>query len=1218
MIPYLSKTVIRQFADSKTIYDRGRRYFTSGRILSFEILDDGNRIQADVNGNYGGYRVTIRNDEGENPEADCDCPYDGYICKHIVAVLLHYLEKGKGRPPLQLKRPEKVKKKKYCTLSKEKDKSGDANGTVSWDHSLEEIVKQTSKEAVLSGFKLLSSKKVKIETANEWRLVVAVNVPRQIYPWYRKSRGSHGKTRVVMEKSPHRIVPTISCDCTSYTSMRCEHVAAALLACHMKMHGKTIPEVEEDFFSSLRKEKFRSLIRKLDTYSAVTSGSGTLYDFYFTTSPSNGYRKDGGPEAGKYYLRIVKSRLLRSGKRGVSTAVKVNHIRKYYPGMSEWRRSTFEEFIKNVKFASRMGWYSESNLDLVKKDFENDMDSGLLNELRLLFSREPEAFRGCVFPDVRGAVRMQFAVDGKKEKVRLRTVLEFDEEMFQLDDRKVNLLGHYPLWCSVYDGDAKSFKVFEIETISPDFIRSLSSLTNAEIELTELGSFLADYYPKLTELVKVALPEGFKVEMVSFEPVPRLFLRDHRDSFSIELRFLYGDEEIPYNEKRDVVYIGRGNNIFGISRDRTKEGDIRSMLLDNHTEEHHGLLVPSMDPYEWIADVPGELSAMGFEIYGRDDLKRTRVNTAEPRLKLEISSGIDWFDLNGTISFGKQRVTMGDIIGSISEHERFVKLGDGSRGVIPRKWLDKLSGTIGLLTRDEKGRNARASRSQIALVETLLGISDSSKIDRKYRGIRERFSRFKSIESVSLPKGLRGELRPYQKAGYDWLHFLRDFSFGGCLADEMGLGKTVQVLSLLLSEKERGIRTPSLVVVPRSLLFNWEMEIAKFSPSINEFVHHGTKRPRTGGRIWGYGRDLVITTYGTLRSDRELFGGKKFNYIILDESQHIKNPLSKTARAIYGMNCMHRLAMTGTPIENNSLELWSQFAFLNPGLLGNIEYFKGTFAKSIEKERDLTKAKALRSMIYPFLLMRKKEMVAKDLPEKQVSVTYCEMEPGQRKIYDRVREEIRSDLKRTIEEDGIHKARFKILQGLMKLRQICDHPRLLDESYTGSSAKLKMLMQIIPEVISEGHKVLVFSSFVKMLNVIREEFERRKIGFSYLTGRTRKRKEEVERFQNNPDVRAFLISLKAGGLGLNLTEADYVFIVDPWWNPAAEMQAIDRTHRIGQTKNVFVYKAITKDSVEEKILKLQESKAELVRNVIAVDEGIFKKLDRDDIENLFR
>jgi non-specific serine/threonine protein kinase len=350
-----------------------------------------------------------------------------------------------------------------------------------------------------------------------------------------------------------------------------------------------------------------------------------------------------------------------------------------------------------------------------------------------------------------------------------------------------------------------------------------------------------------------------------------------------------------------------------------------------------------------------------------------------------------------------------------------------------------------------------------------------------------------------------------------------------------------------------------------------------------------------------------------------MFKDKEFHYIILDESQRIKNPLSKTAKEIYGLKSRHKLAMTGTPIENNSLELWSQFAFLNPGLLGNIAYFKETFAKSIEKEKDEYKTNALKNIINPFLLMRKKEMVAKDLPEKQISVSCCEMEPKQREIYDSWKAKIKSEIETAIKEEGFMKSRFKILQGLMKLRQICNHPMLIDESFTGESGKLNMLMDQIEEVIAGGHKVLVFSSFVKMLHVFRSEFERKGIKFSYLDGSTRMsdRKHVVEQFQNDPDIKAFLISLKAGGLGLNLTEADYVFIVDPWWNPAAEMQAIDRTHRIGQKKNVFVYKAITKDSIEEKILQLQESKLDLVKNVIAVDEGLFKKLNRKDIEKLF-
>lgn len=648
-----------------------------------------------------------------------------------------------------------------------------------------------------------------------------------------------------------------------------------------------------------------------------------------------------------------------------------------------------------------------------------------------------------------------------------------------------------------------------------------------------------------------------------------------------------------------------------------KEREYFKDLLAHHTTESGDLLVPTIDPYLWLADVSNDLIAKGYEIYGKSELVNNKISLEEPKLKLEVSSGIDWFDLKGGVSFGKESVSFAQIISSINNNERFIKLSDGRRGVIPKKWLEKLSGIAGLLEQDKENETVRASRSQIAIIEALLDISEMSKVDEKFKEIRDKFSGFKEIKHVPLPKELKGELRPYQKAGYDWLHFLKDFGFGGCLADEMGLGKTVQVLSLLLYEKEHNVKVPSLVIVPASLVFNWVNEIRKFTPSLNVYVHHGLERVRDSTKIWEKNADIILTTYATLRNDIDMFKDKDFHYVILDEAQSIKNPLSKTAKEIYKLKAKHKLTMTGTPIENNSFELWSQFAFLNPGLLGNIKYFKETFVKSIEKEKDEHKMNVLKNIINPFLLMRKKEMVAKELPEKQIFISYCEMEPEQREIYKAWKFKIKKEIEDAINAGGFMKSRFKILQGLIKLRQICNHPVLVDKRYTGGSGKLNMLMEQIEEVIAGGHKVLVFSSFVKMLHVLRNEFERKGIKFSYLDGSTTNRKAVVEQFQTDSSISAFLISLKAGGLGLNLTEADYVFIVDPWWNPAAEMQAMDRTHRIGQNKNIFVYKTITKDSIEEKILQLQESKLNLVKNVIAVDEDIFKKLSREDIEKLF-
>jgi non-specific serine/threonine protein kinase len=361
----------------------------------------------------------------------------------------------------------------------------------------------------------------------------------------------------------------------------------------------------------------------------------------------------------------------------------------------------------------------------------------------------------------------------------------------------------------------------------------------------------------------------------------------------------------------------------------------------------------------------------------------------------------------------------------------------------------------------------------------------------------------------------------------------------------------------------------------------------------------------------------VLTTYATMRLDVELMKDFAFHYIILDESQNIKNPISQTAKAASILQSHHRLVLTGTPVENNTLELWSQFSFLNPGLLGSLNYFHNAFAVPIERHGDEAAAKLLKKMISPFLLRRTKEEVVRELPPKSEQVYYCAMTEAQKKLYDRVRDKYRAEIMGLIDESGLDDARFKVLQGLTKLRQIACHPALIEGGAKRDSGKFDSFLDLLREILAEGHKVLVFSQFVRMLKIVADELKEEKITFEVLTGATRDREACVTRFQEDPKTKVFLISLKAGGLGLNLTAADYVMIFDPWWNPAAERQAIDRAHRIGQDKNVFVYKMITRDTVEEKILELQKRKANLVSQLITTDAGLFKHLTAEDIRGLF-
>ena len=406
-----------------------------------------------------------------------------------------------------------------------------------------------------------------------------------------------------------------------------------------------------------------------------------------------------------------------------------------------------------------------------------------------------------------------------------------------------------------------------------------------------------------------------------------------------------------------------------------------------------------------------------------------------------------------------------------------------------------------------------------------------------------------------------------------------------------------------------------LIVSPSSVLFNWQREIEKFTPEIDFVIHYGSKRTRDVRRLRK--KPLILTTYGHIRRDISFLKNIDFHYVILDESQNIKNPGSETAQAARGLISRHRLTLTGTPVENNTLDLWSQFAFLNPGLLGSQMFFKENFTKPIEKDADEMVSNTLKKLIFPFILRRTKEEVVKELPPKIENVIYSPMSDSQQGMYDKVKETYRNTHLSEISQKGLGKTKIRVLEGLTKLRQVACHPGLIDRDYYDEAGKFEALKLMIEEIIAENHKVLVFSQFVQMLHIIRDYLEEQAIEFTYLDGSTKNRENVVDKFQNDEDIRIFLISLKAGGVGINLTAADYVIHYDPWWNPAVEMQATDRAHRIGQDKRVFAYKLITKDSVEEKILKLQEQKKSLVKNLITTEGGFFKSLGKEDIISLF-
>lgn len=592
----------------------------------------------------------------------------------------------------------------------------------------------------------------------------------------------------------------------------------------------------------------------------------------------------------------------------------------------------------------------------------------------------------------------------------------------------------------------------------------------------------------------------------------------------------------------------------------------------------------------------------------------------------------DWFDLRAMVQIGSFTIPFTGLRRNILDGVREYTLPDGTVAILPEEWFTRYRGLF------EMGRDREESimlhKQHFALVSDVISGDDCDScisLEKLYFPDQ--------IPQLTPPAAITTELRPYQAEGLSWLHFLQTQNLGGCLADDMGLGKTLQALALLVWNKENrrrpeaeetpsqlipdskgSGRTPvqmnlfserdsadtSLVIVPASLCHNWYNEIKKFCPSLTALIHHGPGRQKSAAHFYGY--DLIISSYHTVRQDIEILSGIHFFYVILDESQHIKNPTSNIYRSVMRLRSSHRLVLSGTPVENSLTDLWTQLSFVNPGLLGSLTFFRREFARPIEKNFEEEKENRLRKIIQPFIMRRTKEMVVTELPPVTEQVIHCDMSDEQAAIYEREKSAVRNSILENIESVGMEKSAIMVLQGLMRLRQIANHPILTDDSYSGGSGKYDTVIHNIESVVAEGHKILVFSSFVKHLELFPDWLTANGIGFAMLTGSTRNREGVIESFRRDKSIRVFLISLKAGGVGLNLTEADYVFILDPWWNPASEIQALSRAHRIGQEKRVFVSRYISEETIEEKILRLQDRKSKLA-GTFAGMHNPFEELD---------
>jgi SNF2 family DNA or RNA helicase len=749
--------------------------------------------------------------------------------------------------------------------------------------------------------------------------------------------------------------------------------------------------------------------------------------------------------------------------------------------------------------------------------------------------------------------------------------------------------------------------------------------------------------------------EGFEIEEIAFDFQPVLVLeQDWKNEFSFRLEFHYGEHRFLAGDpqKTRVLFDDEQIAFKKMQRSSSQEKKVINFLEKTSLKrfgnsnfklggKYDDKSVQKYDMLRWASENKDKIESDGLEI--RQKFRNKNYLTEIPSLDFSAEAKGDWFDLKGVAKFGKFEIPFVELYDTILSGNREFELPDGTIALIPEEWFAKYTDILQLSQKDDDSLKLAKHHFSV-LSEKKIELPESSYF-KDLHLLDEG-----ELPPVEIPEDIRAELRPYQKDGFKRLYLMQSLDLGMCLADDMGLGKTLQTITLLQKlkddrkvgaekigpavqkpeagqlslfasqpqaetpDKEKSLRKPALIVMPVSLIHNWKNEIMKFSPFLKMLQYHGGRRFRKQKSFARY--DVILTGYGVVRNDIEDLEKMDFSYVILDESQYIKNPDSQIYKAVMRLQSDHRLVLTGTPIENSLSDLWAQMNFINPGLLGNRHFFKENLQVPIERDKSPEHAQKIKLLTNPFILRRTKSQVESDLPPLSEQVIYCRMSKDQKKIYEFEKSKIRNELLESYNNKEVKKNPVRVIQALSKLRQIANHPVLTDSEYDEDSGKFSEIVRAVDSITQENHKVLIFSSFVKHLNLFGEVFDRKQMKYAMLTGKTSKREEVIEKFQNDPETRIFLISLKAGGTGLNLTAADYVFISDPWWNPAAEKQAVNRAHRIGQDKKVMVYKYISRQTVEEKILKLQETKQKLSDEIIT-GENILKFTDEKTIRSLF-
>ena len=893
-------------------------------------------------------------------------------------------------------------------------------------------------------------------------------------------------------------------------------------------------------------------------------------------------------------------------------------VRKFYQKQkikpNDFFIKYYEKEINGISYKSKIQEYLEEKRDFILERIRS--------QKKLLFEMgndgNPTTKKIDVLPNKAG---IQFRFFKNEDNTHYFPSIRYENETIDKLHRKNSfLICKTPAWL-ICTNKLYSFNRYISGKKLVPFLKKQFILIPKEMEAKYFRNFVC---PLIADYNVSMKGEGIRILEHRTEPSAVLvysnIITDEAElsesELSIQLLFQYENNEVAKKEKhQNIVSLEeRGSQyvFHKYPRSESSESLLSTILLESGLDFHAGKVILTIEEGIKLLNENKHIWKQRNIEIRKSEEEEYAYYLGERSIELVIKEEIDWFDIHAKIQYGEYEIPFIDLRNAIINNQQFITLPSGERGIIPKEWKEKYAELFHFLESTGENENQLSLKKyHIGLLEPLNSDESSNvQINTKLEKLRD----FDSIEDYPLPDSFKGELRSYQKAGYNWMLFLNQFNFGGCLADDMGLGKTVQTLALLQSQKEKGVKNASLLIMPTSLVYNWQMEAQKFTPNLRVFCYTGSYRTKDVSIFKDY--DVILTSYGIARIDSELLSKYFFHYTILDESQMIKNPNSITSKGLQLLKSKHKLILTGTPLENSTMDLWAQINFINPGLLGTQKFFKQEFLQAIEKKGDESKAKKLGQLIKPFILRRHKSQVASELPAKVEQVKYTDMVEDQKKAYEETKEYYRNKILDEIENNGVKKSQFILLQGLTKLRQIANHPRMTDINYKGGAGKFEELKRMIKQAIDENHKILVFSQFVKHLSIVKEFLEDEQIKFVYLDGNTKDRKKEVETFQQDDSVKIFLISLKAGGVGLNLTKADYVFILDPWWNPAIEAQAIDRAHRIGQSKTVFTYKFIGKGTVEEKILALQNKKKNLAGSLINTEETFVKDLSKEDIEKL--